>query len=244
MQYKHLLPKRMSSLGFRRDCDHIAERAPVRVPRGLPQTAPVSAMKVSMLPSLTLCVPRGLVPTLAYSVFAFIFPFLFLYIDIDFSSSVTKGVTIGISAIAALIAVVANDCCCWYNMMLAFHTALEVKVIDKALAFAYADGTTDTEMALAITGAVVVIVHLVPFFVSDRLMFLSLLAFAGVVVNTSILVFLDSSMILLLVAASALALLSVTMIISGVCEVKTSLVSLLRDAVVAKRFITFDGFEL
>ena len=98
-------------------------------------------------------------------------------------------------------------------------------------------------MALAIVGAIVVIVHLIPFYVSDRLMLLSTLAFAGVIVNATLLVFLDSSM-LLLVGASSLALLAITMIISGVCEIKTSLLSLIRESVIAKKCITCERFEL
>lgn len=231
------------SLGFRRDADHIAERAPVRVPRGLPQAAPAPPPAKSMIPSMVMGVPRGLIPTLTYSLFAFFVPFLFLYVDYDFTTDVAKGVTIGLSAIAAIVMVLANDCCCWYNMMLAFHTALEVKVIDTTLTFAYASGTSDGDMALAIVGAVVVIVHLIPFYVSDRLMLLGVLAFAGVIVNATILVFLDSSM-LLLVGSSSLALLAVTMIISGVCEIKTSLLSLIRESVLAKKCITCEKFEL
>lgn len=231
------------SLGFRRDADHIAERVPARVARPLPQTSTTAAPKKSMMPSMIMGVPRGLVPTLTYSLFAFFVPFLYLYMDYTFDTDVSKGVTIGLSAAAALVVVLANDCCCWYNMMLAFHTALEVKVIDTTLTFAYKTGTSDSDMSLAIAGAVVVIVHLIPFFLSDRLLLLSVLAFAGVVVNTALLVFLDTSM-LLLVGASSVALLTLTMIISGVCEIKTSLLSLIRASVVAKKCITCDRFEL
>jgi len=196
-----------------------------------------------MVPAMMMGVPRGLVPTLAYSLFAFLAPFLFLYMNYDFTTDAAKGVTIGLSAIAALVMVLANDCCCWYNMMLAFHTALEIKVIDTTLTFAYASGTSDGGMALAIVGAIIVIVHLIPFYVSDRLMLLGVLAFAGVIVNATILVCLDSSM-LLLVGASSLALLAITMIISGVCEIRTSLLSLIRESVIAKKCITCERFEL
>ncbi len=196
-----------------------------------------------MIPSMVMGVPRGLIPTLTYSLLAFLAPFLFLYMDYDFTTDTAKGVTIGLSAIAAIVMVLANDCCCWYNMMLAFHTAVEVKVIDTAFTFAYANDTSDGDMALAIVGAVVVIVHLIPFYVSDRLALLGVLAVTGVIVNATILVFLDSSM-LLLVGASSLALLAITMIISGVCEIKTSLLSLIRESVNAKKCITCEKFEL
>lgn len=231
------------SLGFRRDADHIAERAPVRHPRGLPQDTIAPVPSKSMIPFMVMGVPRGLVPTLSYSLFAFLVPFLFLYMDYDLTTDSAKGVTIGLSAIAATIMVFANDCCCWYNMLLAFHTALEIKVIDTTLTFAYASGTSDGDMALAIVAAIVVIAHLIPFYVSDRLMLLGVLAYVGVIVNTAILVFLAQPM-LLLVSASSLALLGITMIISGVCEIKTSLLSLIRDSVIEKKCITCEQFEL
>jgi hypothetical protein len=196
-----------------------------------------------MIPSMVLGVPRGLVPTLAYSIFAFVVPFLFLTMDYDFSTDVARGVTIGISIIAALVMVMANDCCCWYNMILAFHLALEIRVVERTFIFSYADTTSESDMALAITGAVVLIVHLVPFFLTDRLMLLGTFAFAGVIANATVLVFIDPTM-LLLVCASALSLLAITMIISGVCEIKTSLLSLIRESVNAKKCITCERFEL
>lgn len=201
--------------------------------------AKISPCKASMP------VPRGLVPILFYMAFAFAVPTVYLYAeDIDYSDDGVRGGVIGLSAFAAILMVYSNCCCCWYNMLLAFHTALEVKVIDTALTYAYADGTSDAHMALNIVGAVVVIVHLVPFYVYDGLKLLTLLATAGVVVNTSILVFLDPSLLMVFVFASSLALLADTMIIAGVCELRTSLLSIVKDAMASRTCITCNGFEL
>ena len=206
-------------------------------------TSPVVSCASQKVSLSCMNVPRGLVPTLAYSAVALLIPLLVLYVDVDFTSDTTRGLTIGVSAIAALVAVLANDCCCWYNMILAFHTALEVKVVDTAITFAYAEGTSDADMALAITGAIIVVVHLLPFFVSDHLTVLGVLAFAGVVVNAAILVYLDDSL-LLLVGASSVFLLTLTMIVSGVCEIKTSLLSITHGAMVSKKCLMCDNFEL
>ena len=46
-------------------------------------------------------------------------------------------------------------------------------------------------MVWAIVGAAIVIVHLIPFFLVDRVMLLTTLAYAGVIVNAAILVHLD-----------------------------------------------------
>ena len=237
----------MTSLGFRRDADHIAERMPPRLPRSLPtsttESSEPSARKLFAPALRRTGVPRGLIPTVLYSAVTLVVPLLFLYMSYDFTTTTMRVATISTAAVGGLVVVLANDCCCWYNMMLAFHTALEVKVVETALVFAYAADTSDTDMALALTGAIVVVVHLLPFYLSDALMLLSLLAYVGVVVNASILVYLDPEY-LLVVGASSLALLAVTMIVAGICEIKTSLLSLVRDSIVAKRCITCERFEL
>jgi len=234
------------SLGFRRDCDFIAERMPA--PRRSSSSGAIVSTtsglaKPPILPSFVMGVPRGLIPTLFYVSCAFLAPFLFFYLDYDLSSHAAKGITIGISAGAALLVVLANDCCCWYNMLLAFHTGLEVKVIDTALKFATESDVSDHGMGLAISGAGVIILHLIPFYTMDNIMLLAFLAFAGVIVNTAVLVYLDDSL-LLVVVGSALFLLMATMLISGICEIKTSLLSLVRTSIVEKKCITCQTFEL
>ena len=237
------------SLGYRPRHDHNASRRPTglgAVPNMSAAPAPASS---DQRLGLTCTVPRGLVPTLGYSFVALAIPLLFFFTTPDYTKDEVVGVTIGASALAGLVVIVANDCCCWYNMMLFFHIGVEAKVVDLALAFANSatseqgSGDDDRNAVLAITAAVVVIVHLIPFLITDRLVPLVLLAYVGVVVNTATVVYISPDH-LLLVASSSLALLSTTMIIGGICEIRTSVASLLVDAMANKKCITCDGFEL
>jgi len=188
-------------------------------------------------------VPRGFLPTLTYSLFALAMPILFFYASPDFENTAVIITTIALSAVGGGVIIMANDCCCWYNMMLFFHLGIETYVVEKTFAFANASDTSDTDSALALAAAIVIIVHLVPFLLLDRIRMLTLLAYAGVVVNVTTVVYLMPNE-LLLVSASAVALLSTTMIIAGVCEIRTSMLSLLMDATTKKVCLTCDGFEL
>jgi hypothetical protein len=219
----------MTSLGFRKDNDHIAER---KKPATRPPVLPEPCTTPRRFPTLAcgLGVPHGLLPTLVYSTFAFLLPILYFYMSYDYTSMSVRGLTIGASAVAGLLAIYSNSCCAWYNMALFFHTAIEVHVVDQTYRYAYAAGTSSTDMGLAIAGFVIVLCHLVPFFVTGRPMLLLLLAFAGVVVNTSLAVFVPAlTSDLLLIAASALALLMVAQLVLGVCRVDPSLMCLLKD---------------
>ena len=218
-------------------------------------------------------IPRGFLPVLFYSLASVAVPVLYLYsrctlsgdtstdpgsgfdnmtalvcdtdalIDIDYSDDMVRGVVIGLSVIAALALVYANDCCAWYNMLLFFHIGIEAKVVDVVFTEAFKDDTTDLAAGLYIFGACVVIVHLIPFLLTDHLMFLSLLAAAGVVANATLLVF-ASPDLLLLASLSATTLLAMTMLIRGVCEIRISLFSLFMDAMKKGKYVECDGFEL
>ena len=214
---------------------------PPAKPATLP--APATAPAAPLSARYGLAVPRGLLPTLVYAGLAFVVPFLTFYGTFDFSSAGTQAATVALSAVAALVVLYANCCTCWFNMMLFFHIALEVRVVDVALTFAYAEGTSANAAALAITGAVVVIAHLVPFLLVDRVAPLSVLAAAGVVVNSALLVYITAQPPLL-VGASATALLAFTLVIGGVCEVRTSLLTLLLEAVRTGDCIKCSRYEL
>ena len=234
------------SLGYRRGHDHIASRRPVAATQApLPTT--MSDTHQSTLKSAISCrlpVPRGLVPTTLYSLFALAIPLLWFFMDPpDYTDNAVRGIVIGGSALAGLIVILANDCCCWYNMMLFFHIGIEAKVVDAAIAYSQLATTDGTGQALSITAAVVIIVHLLPFLLTDRIMLLSLLAYVGVVVNVATVVFIDTTL-LLIVLSSTLALLSTTMIIGGICEIRTSMLSLIMDSVNKKMCLTCEGFEL
>ena len=232
----------MTSLGFRRGHDHNAARPPA-ITRAVAISAPEISSTAQNSASWCKCmIPRGFLPTLLYSLFTLSLPILWFYASVDFTDPPVIGTTIGLSALAGLVFAMANDCCCWYNMMLFFHIGVESHVLDRTIAYAQ-DATDDVARGLSITAVVVIIVHLIPFLLSNRVMLLSLLAYAGVVVNTATIVYVDSTL-LLLVLASSLALLSTTMLIGGVCEIRTSLWSLASESMTKKMCITCDGFEL
>jgi hypothetical protein len=188
-------------------------------------------------------IPRGFIPTTVYSLAALAVPLLFFFASFDYGSDEVVGAVIAVSAVGGLIVVFANDCCCWYNMMLFFHIGVEAKVIDLALTHSNAADVSERNQTLSMVSAIVIIAHLIPFLVSDRTMLLVFLAYVGVIVNTSTIVYLAPEH-LLLVAASSLALLATTMIIGGICEIRTSLASLAMDAMNNKMCLTCDKFEL
>jgi hypothetical protein len=218
-------------------------QAPGAKARAAALPAPANAPSAPVGVQCGIAVPRGLLPVLVYAGFAFAIPFLALYGSIDYTTDGARAGAIAVAAVAALVVPYANCCCCWYNMMLFFHLALEVRVVDLALAYAYAEGTAAADATLAVTAAVVVIVHLVPFLLVDRTLPLAVLAAAGIVVNAAAVVYLDASL-LLLVGASSVALLALTLIVAGVCEVRTSILSLLLDAVRSGDCIKCGRYEL
>lgn len=232
------------SLGYRPRHDHIAARRPISS-----ATTPTLPIESSSAGSSFRCipqcipVPRGLVPTVAYSLVALAIPLLCFFTSPDFTADEVVAVTIGLSGVGGLVVIFANDCCCWYNMMLFFHIGVEAKVVDLALTYAYDDANSERDQTLAMVAGIVIILHLIPFLLTDRIMLLIFLAYVGVVVNTSAIVYLASEQ-LLLVVASSLALLSTTMIVGGICEIKTSLASLFMDSIKKKKCITCESFEL
>lgn len=234
------------SLGYRRGHDHIASRRPIAATQPPLPTTTTDARRDTLLGTVScrLPVPRGLIPTTVYSLFALAIPLLWFFMDApDYTDNAVIGAVVGGSALAGLVVVLANDCCCWYNMMFFFHVGIEAKVVDAALSYANASTTDSTGQTLATLAAVVVIVHLVPFLLTDHIMLLSFLAYVGVVVNVATVVYVDTTL-LLIVLSSSLALLSTTMIIGGICEIRTSMLSLILDSVNKKMCLTCDGFEL
>ena len=172
------------SLGYRRGHDHIAERAPPTI-RVTAPTTPVVCEKTPWTAKCGFPVFRGYLPTLLYSSY-FVLPLLYFYVLPDFDNDVTKGLTIGAAALAALI-VTSNDARCWFNIILFQHIASRRQIVELAINHANASGRTDLEMGMAIP------VRLSSFFTSsflftDRIMFLALLA-SAVSLNTATLVY-------------------------------------------------------
>ena len=88
----------------------------------------------------------------------------------------------------------------------------------------------------------VIIVHLIPFILLDRLALLGLLAYVGVIVNASALVYLDPTL-LLLVGFSSVTLLGATLLIAGIDCIDTSLLSNFRSAMKDGSFLLCQSYE-
>ena len=100
-----------------------------------------------------------------------------------------------------------------------------------------------TGLALAYSAAVVIILHLLPFFLIDHDGLLTLLAFAGVVVNASALAFVDPTMVLL-AAFSATVLLACVLLIACIDCVRTSMLSQLKQACTQGTWLLCVPYEL
>lgn len=201
---------------------------------------------------------KGFIPLLFYSAMFITAPLVYIYTTPDYTDAMVRGVVIGIAGIYALSVVVANDCVAWFNMVLFFHIGMEVKVLDILMNFATEEGsianstlvnstttggTSDGDTVLSWIGFVVVAVHLIPFLIINNTMLLTLLAFTGVIVNAAVLVYLDTSL-LLIVGFSSAALLGTTLCIGGVCGIQTSLLCAFTKALKDGSWVTCSGYQV
>ena len=97
------------------------------------------------------------------------------------------------------------------------------------MTFAQKSTTADSDEIIATFTFIVIVAHLIPFLLVDNTMFLTFLAYVGIIVNTGTLVYLDPSY-LLLVGFSSVSLLGTTLCISGVCGVSASMLTALLKA--------------
>lgn len=234
----------MSSLGYRRGCDKTAARpaelASRTVALSIAPAAPHPAKKLT-LPGVS--VLKGFIPLVFYFAMFTTAPLLYQYVEYDYTSDAAR---IGVPLFAgayALAILLANDCTVWFNMVLGAHIGLEIRVLDLLMKIGQNSSTSDGDMVIVWTAFAIVGVHLLPFLLVDHIMLLGLLAFAGVVVNAIVLVYIDSSL-LLLVGLSSVMLMGTTLCIGGVCEVQTSLLSALRKAMLCGEWITFSSYSM
>ena len=186
---------------------------------------------------------KGLLPVTLYSLVFLAFPLLDFYADIDYDDTTVRVLVIASSFLAATLVLLANDCVAWFNMALFFHVGVEATVLDKLATYAQASTTDTTGTALAWVAAAVILVHLVPFFLVDHAGVMTLLAFAGTIVNTSALVFVEPGM-LLLVGFSSVILLGLVLLIASIECVRTSMLSQLRQAVKEGTWLLCTKYEI
>ena len=228
----------MSSLGYRRGADLNSARpgevSAVRSTTVRIESVPETAARRCTVHMIGL---KGFLPCLFYATLFGAAPLLYTYVDYDYTSAEARGGVITASFVYAAIAVMANDCACWFNMLLLFHIGIEVRVMDVLMTFAKNAGTSDGHEIIAWTGFAVILVHLIPFLLVDNTMFLAVLAFAGVIVNASALIYLDPSL-LLIVGFSSTVLLMAVLCFSGHIGVRTSLLHGMRQAITSGKWIT------
>jgi hypothetical protein len=188
-------------------------------------------------------VPKGFLVTSLYSFFVLVFPILNEYVTYDYDTTLVRTGVIVASVLGASFVALANDCVAWFNMVLWFHIGVEVTVLDKVYHYASKDGIRDSEAALAWVGFAVIIFHLIPFLILDYEKVLCILAYAGVIVNSSVLVFVDPSKLLVAASTSTSLLLSV-MLIACIDCVKTSYLSQLKIALSKGNWIRCANYEM
>ena len=179
---------------------------------------------------ITCPVPQGFLMTALFFVGGLGLPLMFYYGEADYTTEWTPPFVISLSAIYAfLLLFFSSNMPMFYNTVLGLYTGIEIKVIDTALTYATADGTPDADMVWSAIGGGVVILHLLPFYLVDSGIVVTTLAAVGLVVNTAILVYLDTGLILQAFTSGSAFLLTALCVVALHCE-KPSLLSVLRDA--------------
>lgn len=219
-----------------------------------PPPAPSSMIPIvipTALPSCSKPVPRGFLPLLLYSSFFFLVPFFYEEMDYDYTDDVTRIGVISISAIGALILIVGCDVAVYFNSVLFAHTALELAVIKVLLDFIddenlvvkeSASGeklsNADGDKVLAWVAMIIIIGHLIPFFVLDNPRVLGAIAAAGVVLNTTVVTYLDHHN-LDIVAFSTVVLMGFTLLLQFTTCKEFTLLSSLRHALMKRTCLIY-----
>lgn len=226
-----------SSLGFRPGCDRIAEERPAPKPRPkpipLPSKTPTRLDK-TMTMMKSMMSPKGLFVTMLLAgAFTAAAP-IYFYADPDYTSVGVRGGLIATTSVLALIVPFAGQPA-WFNAVLGFYIGLEARVVDLSMQFAKDASTSDTGSALAWTGSILVIVHLIPFLLVDYVPLLIFFAVIGIPINTALLVYIDPACLLVVVFAGFMLLIE-TCCICGVCDVKCSMMHMLKSAMTEGTF--------
>ena len=138
--------------------------------------------------------PTGFLPLLMYCSFFAALPLVHDYATYDLTEDVDRIVAILISLAGCVILMLATTVhpAVWYNIALFYHAAVEVRACDTILGFAKDETTADQDEVMSLAAVIVIILHLVPFLFMDGTCLLAIVATAGVLVNASALVFIDS----------------------------------------------------
>jgi hypothetical protein len=224
----------------------------VEAPPPLPAPATMLPIIIpTALPSCSKPVPRGFLPLLLYSSFFFLVPFFYEEMDYDYTDDTTRIGVIAISAIGALILIVGCDVAVYFNSVLFAHTALELAVVKVLLDFIDSDNlivkenssgeklsNSDGDKILAWIAMVIIIGHLIPFYVLDNPRVLGVVAAAGIVLNTTVITYLDHNK-LDIVAFSTVVLMGLTLLLQFTTCKEFTLLSSLRHALMKRTCLIY-----
>lgn len=156
-------------------------------------------------------------------------PILFLYEHVTLDDDVHRALLLGAALVTAIIGAWPAELV--HSAALGLHIGVETYVIDKTLAFSM-ETEDDVQMVLSLIAAIVIIVHLVPFLLTNRPALLTLLAGAGVVVNTYATIYAtpEPYLMTLLTFATAFGLLLSTNATVGALGKKPAILAMLAES--------------
>ena len=193
-------------------------------------------------------VPSGVLYTCLISSIILVAPLMFLYnsgLTSDYSEGPTRALTAVTSFLGATVILLTIDAKTIFNLVLFLHIGFEIYIIDKAFQFARASTTSTTSEVLSYIGGVVVILHLVPFVLTNRSRILTLLAYVGIIVNTLLILLAMPELgpyLLFVVGITSSVLLGVTLLITT--QTDTAIVPLLFEAYKKKDWIGLKPFSV
>ena len=170
------------------------------------------------------------------------FPVVYYFASLDYDSLAVRLLVPAVSVLVPCAIVLANDCVTWFNMILFFHSGVEVALVDVLVRHALSDDTNTEGTVLSWMASVVIFLHLLPFFVVNDCRVLLLLAVAGVGVNSTAAMVLASDMLLQVASSSAVLLVLVLNVACLEC-VDTSLLSRAKCAIRRNIWIYLSTFE-
>lgn len=183
-------------------------------------------------------VPQGFLMTLLFLAASIGVPLVNFYGGVDYTNEMVPPFLTALSTLSAvLLFALASTLPTFYNIVLGLYTGIEIRVIDAAFTYANATYTTQAGMVWSLIGGCVVILHLIPFYVTEKGMIVTSLAAVGIGVNTAITTYIEPALAFQAYSTGVAFLLTSLSVIGISCET-CSLLSLLREAMKNGSFLT------
>ena len=162
-------------------------------------------------------VARGFIPLLLYSSIFLIIPLVSKFANLDYTDTSVRVSVISFSVATTSIILLSKDVLVLLNSVLLFHTAIEAFVIERTINYVeHSDDDTTTILSwIAIT---CVFLHILPFYLTQNVLFLTTCASFGTVLNTALIIFVDPDELLFVAYSSACLLGSTIIMMSFPCH--------------------------